>query len=230
VPWPAALGRRRLRGVPLRSPAARCAQTIERALDPGDHSCRHAGVAGRRLELVVTEQCLNQANVGAALEQMGREAMTERVERERLAQSPVFGRFLEQPAELTRGQRPMLAATGKQPAVFRRDAGIMPGRPHLPPLPQQVEDSAGSITLRSLRPFDCTMRMIICALSMSPARSRTSSPARSPQPQASVSIACALRLVAIVRTRLISSGLSTGGSFCGSLMCQTSAASRGGAA
>src|SRR5215510_3671251 len=86
------------------------------------------------------EQRLNQANVGAALEQMGREAMTERVERDRLAQSPVFGRLLEQPAELTRGQRPVSTATGKQPAVFRRDAGIMPGRSHLPPLPQQVED------------------------------------------------------------------------------------------
>jgi hypothetical protein len=35
---------------------------------------------------------------------------------------------------------------------------------------------------RSLRPFDCTMRMIICSLSMSPAHSRTTSLARSPQP------------------------------------------------
>ena len=42
--------------------------------------------------------------------------------------------------------------------------------------------SAGSITCRSLRPFDCTTRMIICSLSMSPARSRTTSPALSPQP------------------------------------------------
>ena len=63
----------------------------------------------------MSEQRLNQANVGAALEQMGGEAMPERVERERLAQSPVFDRLLEQPAELTRGQRPMLTAAGKQP-------------------------------------------------------------------------------------------------------------------
>ncbi len=45
-----------------------------------------------------------------------------------------------------------------------------------------------------------------------------------PQPYASDSIARALRLVAMVRTRLISSGLNTGGSFCGSFMCQISAA------
>src|SRR5208282_191114 len=68
--------------------------------------------------------------------------------------------------------------------------------------------SAGSITCRSLRPFDCTMRMIICSLSMSHARSRTTSLARNPQPYASVSIARALRLVAMVRTRLTSSGLN----------------------
>src|SRR5271166_4137111 len=84
--------------------------------------------------------------------------------------------------------------------------------------------SAGSITFRSLRPFDCTMRMIICSLSMSHARSRTTSLARNPQPYASVSIARALRLVAMVRTRLTSSGLNTGGSFCGSWICQISAA------
>ena len=59
---------------------------------------------------------------------------------------------------------------------------------------------------------------------MSQARSRTTSLARNPQPYASVSIARAFRLVAMVRTRLTSSGLNTGGSFCGSLMCQISAA------
>jgi hypothetical protein len=35
---------------------------------------------------------------------------------------------------------------------------------------------------RLMRPFPCTMRMIIGALSMSPARSRTIATARSPQP------------------------------------------------
>ena len=34
----------------------------------------------------------------------------------------------------------MIAAAGKQPALFRRNAGVMLGRPRLPPLPQQVED------------------------------------------------------------------------------------------
>jgi hypothetical protein len=43
-------------------------------------------------------------------------------------------------AELARGQ--MTVATGKQPALLWRNAGVTPFRPRLPPLPQQVEDLA----------------------------------------------------------------------------------------
>jgi hypothetical protein len=51
-----------------------------------------------------------------------------------------FRGLLEQSAELACGHWLMIAAAGKQPALFRRNAGVMPGRPRLPPLPQQVED------------------------------------------------------------------------------------------
>src|SRR5262249_10597397 len=37
----------------------------------------------------------------------------------------------------------------------------------------EESNSGGSMTCRSLSPFDCTIRMIICALSMSPALSRS---------------------------------------------------------
>src|SRR5271166_2857701 len=60
--------------------------------------------------------------------------------RGRLAQPRSFRRLLEQSAELACGHWLMIAAAGKQPALFRRNAGVMPGRPRLPPLPQQVED------------------------------------------------------------------------------------------
>jgi hypothetical protein len=46
------------------------------------------------------------------------------------------------------------------------------------------------MTCRSLRPLDCTTRMMFWALLMSPALSRTTSPARSPQPYPSASISC----------------------------------------
>src|SRR5664279_4883873 len=48
--------------------------------------------------------------------------------------------LLEQPAELTRGQRLMIITTWKQPALFRRAAGATRGWPRLPPLPQQIEN------------------------------------------------------------------------------------------
>src|SRR5580693_7337640 len=63
--------RRRLLGVSPRRLAARRAQARERALDPGDYSRRHAGVARRRVELLVSKQRLDQPNVFAVLEQMG---------------------------------------------------------------------------------------------------------------------------------------------------------------
>src|SRR6516162_9163773 len=87
-----------------------------------------------------SKQRLNHANVRAALEQMGREAVAKRMQRDRLAQPRGFGSLLEQPTELTRGQRLMITATWKQPLLFRREAGVIRARPRLPPLPQQVED------------------------------------------------------------------------------------------
>src|SRR5208282_294466 len=135
-----ALSRRRFLSVSLCLPVARRVQALKRALDLGDHSGRHAGVASRRLELVVSKQRLNHPNVRAALEQMGREGMAKRMKGERLAQPGGFRGLLEQSAELACGHWLMIAATGKQPALFRRNAGVMPGRPRLPPLPQQVED------------------------------------------------------------------------------------------
>src|SRR6185437_7553380 len=139
-PWPAALRRWRLLTVSLRPAAARRAQASERALDLGNQSDRHATVAGCRLKLGMSEQGLDYANVPAALEQVGREAVAERMQRDRLAQPRGFGGLLEQPAELTRGQWLMVTATGKQPALFGRDAVVGRGWPRLPPLPQQLQD------------------------------------------------------------------------------------------
>src|SRR5580693_535989 len=96
-PWPAALRRRRQRllGVSPRTLAARRARALQGTLDLGNHSGRHAGVAGRRLELHVSEQYLNQPNIRAALKQMSRKAMAKRMERERLAQPRGFRGPLE---------------------------------------------------------------------------------------------------------------------------------------
>src|SRR5438128_6317961 len=103
------------------APTTRRAQALQGTLDLGNQPDRHATVAGCRLELGMSEQRLNQANVSAALEQMCREAVAQRMQRDRLAQPRGFGGLLEQPAELTRGQRLMLTAAWQQPALFWRD-------------------------------------------------------------------------------------------------------------
>ena len=127
------LRRRRLLGVSPGTLAARHAQAIERALDLGDQPGGNAGVARRRLQLLVSEQRLNHANVRAALKQMGREAVAKRMQREGFTQPRCFRCLLEQPPELACRQRPTVTATGKQPTLFRCEAGVIRGRPRLPP-------------------------------------------------------------------------------------------------
>ena len=77
-PLPTALSRRQLLEVPRRLPVARRDQARDRALDLGDESRRHACVARRRVQLLVSEQRLDQPDVLAVLEQMGGEGMTQR--------------------------------------------------------------------------------------------------------------------------------------------------------
>src|SRR5262249_18729789 len=116
-----ALSRRRLLslGLSLCRLVGRHTQALERALDLRDYSSRHAGVASRRLQLLVSKQRLNQPNVLSVFKEMGCKGMTQRMKRERLAQPRRFRRVLEQPVELARGHRVMIRATGKQPTLFR---------------------------------------------------------------------------------------------------------------
>src|SRR6516164_3554089 len=138
-PWPAVLRCRLLLIVWLRTPAARRVQTLQGALDLGNQSDRHATIAGCRLGLGMSEHGLNDTKALAALEQVGREGVAKRMQRNRLAQPRGFGGLLEQSTELTRGQWLMLTAAWEQQAVFGRNAVVGRGRPRLPPLPQQLQ-------------------------------------------------------------------------------------------
>jgi hypothetical protein len=65
-------------------------------------------------------------------------------------------------------------------ALIRLASTAKPSRPILDAAAQDaLEHATEEIACRSLRPFDCTMRMIVCALSISPAHSRTTSLAAS---------------------------------------------------
>jgi hypothetical protein len=56
--------------------SASLSQHVEWALDVGDHAGGNAGIARRGIELVMPQQSLDDSDIGAALEQMGGEAVT----------------------------------------------------------------------------------------------------------------------------------------------------------
>src|SRR5712692_7902103 len=131
--------RRRLALPALLGLLARLGQQVKGALDAGDHAGGDAGVARRRVELVVTQERLDDADIGAALEQMGREAVAQRMQRHSLLDPGRIGRLMEQAVELAGRHR--LAALGarKQPAFLHGRSGIVTRWARLPPLAQQIE-------------------------------------------------------------------------------------------
>src|SRR4029453_5604293 len=119
---------------------------------------------------------LDQANVGAVLEQMGGEAVPQRMQRDLLVDPRRLGRIMEQPAQLAGGEWLGRNASGKQPALQGRHAVVVARRPYRPPLPQQGEPLGRQHHRPVLAPLDRTMRMMFCTLSISPTLSRTISP------------------------------------------------------
>src|ERR1700731_1893036 len=79
---------------------ARLAQQVEWALDGGDHAGGHARVARCGVELFVTEESLNDADIGSAFEQMGRKTVAQRMQRHRLLDASRLSRLVKQTIEL----------------------------------------------------------------------------------------------------------------------------------
>ena len=67
-------------------------QTVERALRPGDRARGHMRVARGRRQVVVPQQDLDDPDIRAALEQMGREAVAQRMHADPLDQTCRLGR------------------------------------------------------------------------------------------------------------------------------------------
>src|SRR6202030_269465 len=115
------------------------AQQVEWALDGRDHAGGHARVARCRIELVVTEESLNDADIGPTFEQMGRKTVARRMQRHRLLDAGRVSRLVKQTIELPGRHRLSWLAAREQPALLLRHARIVTSRSHLPPLPQQIE-------------------------------------------------------------------------------------------
>src|SRR5580692_983294 len=59
---------------------ARQRQQVEGALDARDHAGGDAGVARRRVQFVMSQKRLDDSDIGAAFEQVGREAVSQRMQ------------------------------------------------------------------------------------------------------------------------------------------------------
>src|SRR6266481_4670022 len=150
----------------------------------GDFPKRFEGDTGIErccIELLMSEQHLDHADVGLLLEQVGGEAMPQRVQRDGLVDLGHHRRRVAGAVELARGQRLPEIAPGKQPT---------PGPRRLPPGAQQVEEIRREHHVsvprfregRLLRPLPCSTRMTIRVLSMSSILSEMISEARNPAP------------------------------------------------
>src|SRR6202051_1073474 len=87
----------------------------------------------------MTQKCLDDSDIGAALEQMRREAVAQRVQRHALLDPGRVGRLMEQAVELAGGHRLAGLLAGKQPAFLQWHSGIVTRWARLPPLAQQIE-------------------------------------------------------------------------------------------
>src|SRR6202040_2533599 len=96
---------RRLRGLPAPRLLARLRQQVERAVDAGDHTGGDAGIAGRSVEVGVTQERLDDANIGAAFEQMRCKAVTQHMQRDVVPDPGGVDRLMEESHELPRGHR-----------------------------------------------------------------------------------------------------------------------------
>jgi len=90
-------------------------QVVERALDLPDQVDGNAGIAHGRLDVPMSKQVLDDANVDTLFEQMGRKTVSQRVDGDRFAQARGFGGAPAGQLQRALGHRPRWIATGKQP-------------------------------------------------------------------------------------------------------------------
>src|SRR5208337_2118001 len=136
---PAGRSSRRRRLAPPSGRPRRFAQHVERALDGGDHAGGDARVACCRVQFLMTEKSLDNADISSTLQQMGRKTMAQRMQRHRLLDAGRVSRLVKQTTEMPGGHRLSRLAAGEQKALLLRHARIVTSWSHLPPLPQQSE-------------------------------------------------------------------------------------------
>jgi len=86
-----------------------------------------------------SEQRLDGSDISVVFEQVGREAVPQRMQRHVLLDPGRVGCLVEQAAQLAGRHRFAGLTAGKQPALLQRHARVPTCWAHLPPLSQQIE-------------------------------------------------------------------------------------------
>ena len=118
------------------SPGLEHAELVERAGDGAHRAGRDLGVEGGVVELGVAEQDLDDPDIDAVLEQMGGEAVAQRMRADPLGDVGGLCRLDDDAMELPGADRLHRVLAREQPAVAMHHA-LLP--PDLPPLAQQGE-------------------------------------------------------------------------------------------
>ena len=130
---------------------------ISRSSGPGDRvdrPGRDLGVERGGVELAVPEQHLDDADIDILLEQVGGEAVTQRVRADALADAGDFGCFLDRAVQLPRRDRIGATAPREQPAMREHHAAPLAFAPPQPQQLQQLRREHGVAVLASLALFD----------------------------------------------------------------------------
>lgn len=117
-------------------------QVIQRAVHCRDHARGNARISSRRGQFGMAEQCLNDPDVHTTFQQMCREGMAQRVQRNRFGDARHPRRLLEQSRDLA-GREMFAAIAGEENPLGARHACILAGGAFGPPFAQQAQNICG---------------------------------------------------------------------------------------
>src|SRR6516165_1863577 len=119
-----------------RALAGHLQQNIERAGHLAERVDGDAGIESRRIELLVSEQNLDDADIGLLLQEVGGKAVTQRMNADALGDAGTPGCQANDPMQLAR-TRMLPAVAGKQPRLRGRHPALLAR--NAPPFMQYLE-------------------------------------------------------------------------------------------
>src|SRR5437763_5361239 len=119
-----------------RASAGHLPQEVERARHLADRADGDAGVERRRVELLVSQQNLDDADIGLLLQEVGGKAVPQRMNADTLGDAGTPRCQANDPMQLAR-TRMLLAVAGKQPGLTGRHPALLAR--NAPPFVQYLE-------------------------------------------------------------------------------------------